>query len=594
MIGDDAETSPEKFGLFWPGKARSQAVAQLPTTATLKPAPEESVDWDTTNNIFIEGDNLEVLKTLQDSYRRKINMIYIDPPYNTGKEFIYPDNFQEGLQSYLEYTGQKNESGEVTESKKETSGRKHSNWLSMMYPRLQLAKSLLANDGVIFISIDDHEQDNLKRICTEIFGEDKFIGSIAWKKTSGDNKPSFAFTHDQILIFGKNSSELPRIKLSPSQLKQYNNPDNDTKGDWAESDYRSKWNKNERPSLYYPITNPNTGEEIYPDTYANTSRVWGCSMETHFENIKNELVWWGKDGKSHEPRKKRYLKDHKGVNIRSVWAEAGTNDDASRELVKLFPDTPNIFDTPKPTKLIEYILNIFDKNAIVMDFFSGSGTTGHAVMQKNAEDNGNRKYIQVQLPENTYTIDDNGNEVPSKQSKEAYDAGYRTIADIAKERLRRSGTKIKLDFKDKLVELTTPLDTGFRVYKLTESNFTEWDEKSAANNIEQAVLDFANNKKVALHEDLLSEIMLRSRIMLDADIKKHNLLSGGWVYIINDGQLIAYVDDAQLTVEQATEIADMAPGKFVALDSAFNGNDALKINIANICKDKFIREFKTI
>ena len=342
-------------------------------------------------NLLVEGDNLTALKALLPEFGGRVKCIYIDPPYNTGKEhWVYNDAVNSPM--LKEWLGKEVTDEDLT---------KHDKWLCMMTPRLKLLRELLSDDGFIFVNIDDNEVHHLKCVMNEIFGEEKFIGSIAWKKTSGDNKPDFAFTHDLILIYGKNSNEFPRVPLTKEQLKQYANPDNDPRGKWAKSDYRSKWTKEERPNLYYGIEQPNTKEIIYPDTYSSSSRVWACSEETHLQNVKDNLLWWGDDGLSKEPKKKRFLSEHKGANTRSVWLDAGTNDEASQMLAELFPDNPKIFDTPKPVTLLKRIIAYFGSDAIILDSFAGSGTTGHAVMELNKEDGGNRRFILVQMPENS-------------------------------------------------------------------------------------------------------------------------------------------------------------------------------------------------
>lgn len=570
LINGDVENSPEKFGLFWPGKARAQAVAQIPTSATLVPAPEESVNWENTKNIYIEGDNLEVLKALQNSYRRKIKMIYIDPPYNTGKEFIYPDNFQEGLQTYLEYTGQKNEAGEITESKKETGGRKHTNWLNMMYPRLQLAKSLLTDDGVIFISIDDNEQANLKLICDSIFENENFIGTIVHQRAKGGgNANTLVKGHDIILAYARNITVVnPLMKPKSQQVKVIEKDGN-------------KYIKN---------------DDIYRKTFGKYEK--GVERRLLYEEIelikgvdkKKEIDSLLSDGKIY--LEKRNDGSHimysltpvnnafsKFYSIINVLSEKGKQ---RLENLKL----SNYFDYPKPVELIKQLIQavcLQDKNAIILDFFSGSASTADALMLQNSEDDGDRRFIQVQLPE------------PTDEKSEAYKAGFKTISDIGKERIRRAGKKILEDYAEKLKKRKEPLDVGFRVYKLAPSNFVQWNEEKAKENIQQSILDFADNKKSNTSpEAILSEIMLQNKITLDAKIEKKQLSNDGWVYVVDDGNLIAYVNDKQITEDQAKEIAEMTPGKLIVVDSAFNGNDALKINVANICKEKFIKEFKTI
>ncbi|MDI6787975.1 MAG: site-specific DNA-methyltransferase, partial [Planctomycetota bacterium] len=317
------------------------------------------------------------------TYAGKVKCIFIDPPYNTGnKNWVYNDNVNSPMmQDWL---------GKVVDKEDLT---RHDKWLCMMMPRLKLLRELLREDGFIFISIDDNEVHRLRLVLEEIFGENNFIGTIAWKKTSGDNKPSFAFTHDNIVIYGKNNIELPRLELSKEQLKQYQNPDNDPKGLWAETDYRSKWTKKERRNLYYAIINPYTKEKIFPDTYSESNRVWGCSKETHEKNEKEGLVWWGIDRTSREPKKKRYLVSHLGVNTRSVWLDAGSNDEASQEINEI----GIIFDNPKPVKLIKRIIETgVSEDSIILDSFAGSGTTAHAVLNLNKEDGGNRKFILVE------------------------------------------------------------------------------------------------------------------------------------------------------------------------------------------------------
>ena len=581
LVNGDAETSQEKFGLFWPGKRAAQALAQIPTTATLVPAPEESEDWENTKNLFIEGDNLEVLKALQNSYRRKVKLIYIDPPYNTGKEFIYPDKFSEGLQGYLDYTGQKNDAGENTESKQETGGRKHSNWLSMMYPRLQLAKSLLTDDGVIFISIDDNEQSNLKKLADEVFGADNFVGNVIWKKKYGiqNDAKFFSANHDYILVYARNivSYKQNLLPRTAEQDARYTNRDNDARGPWKSSDFSVRTYS---ANYDYPITLP-SGRVVNPPA----GRCWRSSRERYAELVADNRIWFGEKG-DNVPSVKRFLTEVKDGRVSStIWeyTEVGHTDSASKQVQSLM-DGKRYFDYPKPVELIKQIAILgSDKNSLVLDFFSGSGTTAQAVMQLNAEDGGGRTHIQVQLPEKT------------DEKTEAYKDGYSTISDLSKERIRRAGKKIREEFADKIAKRSTPLDTGFRVYKLAASNFVQWDENKAKDDIQQAVLDFAANKKPeAAPEALLAEIMLQSRIQLSAHIERRDLQSSGWVYVVDGGNLIAYVADEQITEAQVNEIADLAPAKLVILDSAFNGNNALKINVMNICKEKFIKEFKTI
>ena len=449
----------------------------------------------------------------------------------------------------------------------------------MIYPRLFLARNLLREDGVIFVSIDDNEAHNLRLVMNEVFGEENFVGVIAWKKTSGDNKPSFAFTHDNILVYGKMTNEIPRQALDERQRQQYKNPDNDPRGDWAESDYRSKWTKLERKNLYYAIKNPNTGKEIYPDTYSDSPRVWGCSKETHLANEKERLVWWGSDGKSKEPRKKRFLSSHKGANVRSVWLDAGTNDDASRELNLLFPDAKGIFDNPKPIKLLKKILSVCQStDGIFLDFFAGSCTTAHAVLDLNKEDGGNRKLICVQMPE------------PCDEKSEAHKAGYATIADIGKERIRRVIDKISKEHgKQPNLAQSAPSpqgDYGFKVFKLCKSNFRIWRARGIKTEADLArQLEMHTDPVVpdATPEALLYELLLKSGIPLTAPIAPQ------------DGWLLVGQNEAALALERPLDealvkaVISARPQKFITLDRLFAQNDQLKANTALQLQDANIQ-----
>jgi adenine-specific DNA-methyltransferase len=458
LLGEDLVAPDEHYELSWAGKTAARREIQKTSSHTLRPDASNPAQ---AQHMLIEGENLEVLRVLQKSYYGKVKMIYIDPPYNTGNDsFVYPDNYSETLDEYQRRTGEKNEAGflnkqSLWKKNSKESGQYHSAWLSMMYPRLYLARNLLRDDGVIFISIDDNEAANLKILCDEVFGVESFVGNISWKKTSGDNKPAFAFTHDNILIYTKGVKTFPRVPLSEEQKKQYKNPDSDPRGEWAESDYRSKWTKAERPNLYYGIMNPNTNEFIFPDTYSKSSRVWACDENTHKLNVSNKTLWWGSDGKSKEPKKKRFLADHEGTNTRSVWLDAGSNDEAGKELKDLLAG--DYFDNPKPTNLLKKIIgSIATGNDIVFDFFAGSGTTVHAVMELNLEDGGMRQSISVQMPE------------VLAEGTEAYKAGYRTIADITRARIDKVITKLKAEHPDKTTDLACAHFT------LAPSNFKVW------------------------------------------------------------------------------------------------------------------------
>lgn len=598
ILGDDVETSGEKYSFNWVGKSDAMKIALMPSTGTLRPCKDKSKDWDKTENLYIEGDNLEVLKILEKTYHNQIKMIYIDPPYNTGKDFVYHDDFHDNIRNYLDNSNQ------AFRTNPETAGRFHTDWLNMMYPRLRVAKELLVTGGLIFISLDESEIANLRKMCDEVFGEENLVGNIIWKKTSGDNKSSFAYTHDNILVYGKFTDEMPLVALNDSQLKQYKNPDNDCRGAWAESDYRSKWSKSERPNLYYGIKNPNTGEVIYPDTYSTSTRVWAFSKEAHEKNEKDGLVWWGIDGQAKEPKKKRFLTEHKGANTRSIWVNEGTNDEGSSE-VKLLLEG-DYFDNPKPLKLLKKIISSYsDKDAIILDFFSGSGTTAHAVMALNIEEDASRKFVLVQLPE-----------VCGEQS-EAYKAGYKTICDIGEERIRRAGAKIqealgenglavsmlangvknkkeiKNDEGETVAQLSMTgmfdapenveevneemannIDVGFKVFKLDSTNIKPWD--ATVKYDETTLYDLQDSvvKEDRSNLDIAYEVMLKYGIFnMPLEEKEVN---GKTVYSVGEGYMIISLND-EITTEDVAAIAALNPKAVVFKESGFV-NDNAKMN----------------
>lgn len=576
VLGDDVDDSKEKYQFTWKGKIASIKLAQAPSSTTLRPDKGTSKDWDNTKNLYIEGDNLEVLKQLQKTFFKSIDLIFIDPPYNTGSDFIYHDDFRDSLVNYKEQTNQS------MKSNPETNGRYHTDWLNMMYPRLMIAKTLLKQEGLIFITISEHEVDNLKKICFEIFGENRFLGNISWKKTTGDNKKSFVYVHDNILIFSGGRNELPRIALNSKQAMQYKNPDNDPKGDWAESDYRCKWTKVERPNLYYGIKNPYTQEVIFPDTYASTERVWAFEEKTHLENEKKGLVYWGVDGKNKEPKKKRYLVEHKGVNTRSIWDDLPYDDIATQEIKNLFGAT--VFDTPKPVGLIENILNYCCKDAIVLDFFAGSSTTAHAVIKSNIDGN-SRKFILIQVPE----ICPN-NSVAKKN-------GYNNICEIGKERIRRAGEKIKEEwlkenkgeglFRDEQKEF--PFDIGFKVFKLDSTNIRPWDNENEMD--EDTLFNSVDIfKEGRSKEDILYEIMLKYGIF---DMPANEIVvNGKTMYRVGKRYMIVCLED-DITNEDIQAIANLSPKTVVFKESGFN-NDNDKINAVYNLEKAGVEDIKCI
>ncbi|HEY1173341.1 MAG TPA: site-specific DNA-methyltransferase [Verrucomicrobiae bacterium] len=578
LVGDRTVTeAEEKYGLNWHGKRRARQLALTPSTGTLRPCPEDSVDWDTTQNLMIEGDNLEVLKLLQKSYAGKVKLIYIDPPYNTGKDFVYPDNFQDNIKNYLEITGQTGEGGQKLSSNTEASGRFHTDWLNMMYPRLKLARNLLRDDGVIFISIDDNEIDNLQKLCSEILGEENFLGCITWQKkyAPANDTIDFSPSHDYLLVYaklrptgqnGKLEAILSREERSEKTNAAYKNPDNDPRGLWRADNYKCNKTSEERPNLYYSIIQPNTGDVIWP----NKSAVWRYSKEKHEQNCKDKRVWWGVDGTNLVPAYKRFLSDVEGVVAQTIWlwSETGHNDEAKKEIQTLFPDAPDIFQTPKPTRLISKILSlgtIPDEENIVLDFFGGSATTAHAVLNQNLLDNGNRKYILVQLPEPTERKD------------------YPTIAHITRERLRRAGKKIKDE------NSLFAGDLGFRVFKLDSTNIREWDPNRAnlAESLEASVEHLKTNRT---EQDILFELLLKLGLDLCVPIETRKIGTHE-VHSIGAGTLLVCLSKSipQAEVEPLAlglvawhkELKPAGETTVVFRDSAF-ANDVAKTNLAAI------------
>ena len=597
LLAEDAGEPNERFGLFWPGKKQALRAAQEPTTATLRPAKDESKDWDTTNNIFIEGDNLEVLKVLQKQYHNSIKMIYIDPPYNTGKDFVYPDNFKEGLQNYLEFSQQVDEGNKKTSTNTETAGRYHSNWLNMMYPRLKLARNLLTDDGVIFISIDDAEQANLKKMCDEIFGEGNFIGVFVRRTINSGKQDSVTLAnyHEYLLAYARSVSCLSlnrRPKTEEERKKLYPLEDQylKTRGRY----YISQLDKGSiqySDSLNYPITAPD-GTEIWPGSgFGDKTRVFRWSKEKVEWGIDNDYIvfkmmpsGWKVYAKSYEFRDNsdNVINPSNPYTSLDFISKEYSNFNATPSLMKMF-DGKNYFDFPKPVPYLkDLVMYATRDDSTVLDFFAGSATTAHAVMQLNAEDGGNRKHIMVQLPE------------PTDEKSEAFKAGYKKISDIARERINRAGEKIKADFADKLAERETPLDVGYRTYKLADTNFTKWQSAPTGDLTElQARLDLMreSSNDNASEEDLLVEVLLKMGLPLTTRTQTVDV-DGLHVYQVvaegdsTEGQPVLYLNEhAKPTLEQLRAIiTDLTPSKFVILDDAFQGDNQLKTNLVQTCK----------
>lgn len=488
------------YAFNWRGKNDAKRGAYIPTSLTLKPNLEKSVDFETTKNLYIEGDNLEVLKIMRDSYAEKVDVIYIDPPYNTGNEFVYSDDFEDSYAEYKKLVDIEDEEGKVLTTNKDTSGRKHTNWLNMMYPRLLLVKDFLSDDGVIFISIDDNEQANLKKMCDEIFGEANFLAQVIWERAYApvNLKKNFSESHDYILVYAKNIQGLETngIPRSDQQTSTYINPDNDPRGPYKPDNFSvgPAVEKN-----IYEIITPSGRKVFPPEGYS-----WRYSKRKYQELLKENRVWFGETG-NNVPAYKRFLSEVKlGVTPMTIWKyeDVGHSQNATQGLKKLMGDK-SYFDYPKPVGLIKRVIELYSKpNSIIMDFFSGSSTTAQAVMEKNAEDQGNRKYIMVQLPE------------PLDEKSTAYKDGYKSIAEIAQERIQRAAAKIETE----IPEAVEHLDTGFKVFELTETNFPQWDENLNEEELTKQ-LDLLstgiNNELDAVYELLL----LLKVYLLDEEVK---------------------------------------------------------------------------
>lgn len=549
----------ERYEFTWVGKNASRVEANTTTNKTLRPCIEESKDWDNTENLYIEGDNLEVLKLLQNSYFNKVKMIYIDPPYNTGNDFIYIDDFAQNIDEYEEAKGSFDEEGNRLFKNTDTNGRFHSDWCSMIYPRLVLARNLLANDGVIFISIDDNEQENLKKICDEVFGEKNFIAQVIWERAYApvNLKKHFSENHDYIICYAKDIDKaicngLPRASEANDR---YSNPDNDPRGIWKSD------NLSVGPivqSKIYEIITPGGRKVLPPEGYC-----WRLSKEKFKEFVKDNRIWFGKDG-NNVPSIKRFLTEVKqSITPMTIWkySEVGHSQDAKQNLKKLF-DGKSFFDYPKSVELIKRCIQLYsNESSIIIDFFSGSATTAHAVMQLNAEDGGKRKFIMVQLPEKT------------DEKSEAFKAGYKNICEIGKERIRCAGEKIKeeagLNGQD--------LDIGFRVLKLDSSNMK--DIYYSADEYDQGMLENmqSNTKEDRTDLDLLFGCLVDWGLELDKPytIKKIN---GHKVHIYNDGDLVACFEK-DLDMKTIDEIAKLQALRVVFSDNSFV-DSATKINVA--------------
>ncbi len=574
MLSEDIAEGDEAYEFTWVGKKAAIAEANRPIRKTLRPCVEESVNWDTTENLYIEGDNLEVLKLLQESYLGKVKMIYIDPPYNTGNDFIYRDDFAMSSDEYAEESGQLDDEGNRLFKNTDSNGRFHSDWCSMIYSRLMLARNLLSDDGVVFISIDDHEQDNLKKLCNEIFGEENFIAQVIWERAFSpvNLKKHFSESHDYILCYCKQIDNLvcnglPRNNESDGR---YSNPDNDIRGPWTSGDLSVGPAVADR---IYEIITPSGRRVLPPSGYC-----WRLDKKTFEQYKADNRIWFGETG-NNVPRIKRFLSEVKqGITPMTIWkyTDVGSSQDATKQVKHIFDNTA-CFTYPKPLELIKRCLNLYtDRDSVIVDFFSGSATTAHAVMQLNAEDGGHRKFIMVQLPEET------------DEKSEAYKAGYKNICEIGKERIRRAGAKINAELSgkdgDNNSELCIPnsdLDIGFRVLKLDSSNMQDV-YYSPAETSQQMLLNFESNiKEDRTDLDLLFGCLLDWGLPLSMPYKSEQI-DGVTVHTYNDGDLIACFDK-DISENVVKEIAKHKPLRVVFRDDSFADSPA-KINVEEIFK----------
>lgn len=537
---------------------------------------EESVDWDTTQNLYIEGDNLEVLKLLQTAYYRKVKMIYIDPPYNTGNDFVYADDFADPMARYKEVTQQ------TTKSNPETMGRFHTNWLNMMYPRLRLAANLLRDDGVIFISIDDNEVTNLRKVCDEVFGEENFVGCGVWKRrtSSAMDQSKVSTDHEYLLMYHKGQF-LPFAGYK-KDYKGYSNPDNDPRGPWVAGDLTVGMNADMRPNQYYDLVDPKTGKVYHP----SYNRVWSYSPDSMQKLIEEDRIVFPEDT-SQRPMKKRFANELKSdANPFSTWmSEVGLNTEGTRAVYTLFDDK-SLFNYAKPISLIKTIVSqVTGQDDIVLDFFSGSATTAHAVMQLNAEDGGNRRFILVQLPE------------LCDEKSEAYKAGYKNICEIGKERIRRAGKKILEEHTQVTMEEDKqPLDVGFRVFKLDTSNLKTWD----ATPIEDEQLDLLYQRMNSMiHRvkpertdlDMIYEIMLKLGVPLTYTVTPFSI-NNKTVYGVGNDCLLLVCLAEDVQPEDVEQMIEYAPAKIIISRDSF-ADDTAMANAYYILRDHGI-ELKLI
>ena len=594
LLGDEVDDREEKYGLNWNGKRRARQLALTPSLGTLRPCPEESVDWDTTKNIFIEGDNLEVLKLLQKSYAGKVKLIYIDPPYNTGSDFVYKDDFQDNIKNYQMLIGARDSDGRAIEANVESSGRFHTDWLNMAYPRMRIARNLLNELGVIFVSVDDTEVANLRLLMDDIFGPENFVSSISWKKRSSpDARATIGSTHDWLLCYVRSMPSIKqaigKMPLSEDRVGAYSNPDDDPRGEWASVDMTGMTGRATKDQ-FFKVVSP-SGREIFPPE----GRSWGLSEQTYNELRADNRIWFGKTG-DNVPRIKKFLSESDGQVVPSTWDmnDCGSNDEAKKEVNELM-GASDVFDTPKPTRLLERLLQIATHEKtehIVLDFFAGSGSMGHAVFSQCLSDSIRRKFILVQLPE---LLD-----ASNKRQLAAADFCKRigkasNIAELTKERLRRAGAKLREE---------NPLfsgDLGFRVFKLDSSNIRAWNGES--DNVE-GQLDLHINHLVdgRTEQDVLYELLLKLGLDLCVPIEERTI-AGKTVHSIGGGVLMACLGTSigkdeleplgQGIVAWHKEQAPTGESQVVFRDSAFE-DDVAKTNMTAILEQNGIKTVRSL
>ena len=570
LLGDDVDEADEKYGLNWHGKRRARQIALTPSTGTLRPCPDESIDWATTQNLMIEGDNLEVLKLLQKSYAGKVKLIYIDPPYNTGKDFVYPDNFHDSIGNYLELTGQV-EGGAKVSANTDASGRFHTDWLNMMYPRLRVARTLLKPDGAIFISIDDHELENVRIVCNEIFGEENFVGTFVWRRRASSALADRLVSTDHEYVVVYQHTNFCSIGV-PKDFDGYKNPDNDPRGPWVSGDLTVGMNKDLRPNQFYDLIDPTTGVS-FP---ANPNRVWAYIPESMNKLLQEKRVLFPSDA-SRRPMLKRFKSELKSdVNPVSTWlTDIGLNTESTKELQDMFGQSP--FDYAKPTSLLKFIIKTtVGDNELVLDFFAGSGTTGQATLEANVEGD-SRRYILVQLPE---PIDNRD---------------FSTISEITKERLRRSSKKVRTE---------NPMfsgDTGFRVFKLDKSNIREWNPSHE--NLAQTLLDHHEHILEGRTEaDIVYELLLKLGLDLCVPMESRTVAGksvgavGGGVLMLCLAEKISAKEVEAVAagiVSWHKELAPAGDSTVVFRDSAF-ADDVAKTNMAAILAQNGLENVRSL